>query len=509
MTSLDNLAELLAGALPRFGDRTALVHDGRHTTYAELVEAATRLAHGLRGLGVGPGVPVAIAMRNRAEYVIAEQAVIACGGVRVPLNHMLGPREVGHVLADCAAPVALVDGHMAPRVAGSRPDVLTTLVGVDVTDDAEGLVGWDTVMATPPDGPLPRPDPGDRALLAYTGGTTGRQKGVVHTYATLAANAWSHIVEMGIGDAEQVLLTTPLAHSAGYVTQAALTRGATIHLHDGFDPQRVLHTIAAERITTTFMVPTMIYRLLDCAEGTTADTTSLRTLLYGAAPITVDRLQQGLERLGRVFMQIYAQTEAPNFLTRLRREDHDPTDAHLLRSCGQRVTAMEVAVVDPEDRPVAPGETGEIVARGPYVMVGYHDLPEKSAQTLRGGWLHTGDVGMMDDRGYVHLLDRMNDMIITGGLNVYSTEVETVLSAHRDVAQVAVVGIPHPDWGEAVVAFVVPAGAGVDETAVSAHARAELSSYKRPKALRVVRELPTTGFGKVDKKALRSGWTGW
>jgi fatty-acyl-CoA synthase len=209
-------------------------------------------------------------------------------------------------------------------------------------------------------------------------------------------------------------------------------------------------------------------------------------------------------------MQLYGQSEAPNFLTRLTREEHDLSRPDRLTSCGRPATMVRIAVLDDGGELVPPGTPGEICARAPYVMAGYHGLPDKTAETLRGGWLHTGDLGLVDTDGYVHLLDRKNDMIISGGMNVYSTEVENVLQACPGVGQVAVVGIPHPDWGEAVVAFVVPrAGEDFDEPAAVARCRAQLAAYKRPKAYRRLATLPVTAFGKVDKKALRAGWAGW
>ena len=497
---MPTLRSLHVGALGRFRDRPAITFAGRVTTYAELVDAADRLAHVLVAAGVSPGTPVAIMMANRTEWVVADQAVIRAGGAKVPVNDMLSEREIEFVLRDSGAAVALADEKLAPAArAAGVPLVLE--VGPE----------WDAALASTPAGGPPAVDVGedDVGLIMYTGGTTGRQKGVVHTQRGLAVNLLAHLVEMALADDERLLITAPLPHSAGFLTQAGLLKGAHHLLEAGFDADTVLDRIDRDRATFLFMVPTMIYRVLDAAERREVDLSSLRTILYGAAPITRERLEQGLRRLGPVFMQLYGQTEAPNFLTRLTREEHDPAHPDRLGSCGRAATMVEIAVLDGNGEPVATGEVGEICARAPYVMRGYHGLPEKTAETLRGGWLHTGDIGRIDADGYVHLMDRANDMIITGGLNVYSTEVENVLAACPGVGQVAVVGIPHPDWGEAVVAFVVPAAAGFDEATAIAHCRAELGAYKRPKAFRPLAALPVTVFGKVDKKALRAGWPGW
>lgn len=499
---MPTLRSLHVGALDRFRDRPAITFAGHVTSYAELVDAANRLAHALVAAGVSPGTPVAIMMANRAEWVVADQAVIRAGGAKVPVNDMLSGREIEYVLRDSGAAVALADEKLAP-VARAAGVPLVIEVGPE----------WEAALTGAPAGGPPDVEVGDDdvALIMYTGGTTGRQKGVVHTQRGLAVNLLAHIVEMGLADDERLLITAPLPHSAGFLTQAGLVKGAHHLLEAGFDADTVLDRIDRDRATFLFMVPTMIYRVLDAAERRDVDLSSLRTVLYGAAPITRERLEQGLRRLGPVFMQLYGQTEAPNFLTRLTREEHDPAHPDRLGSCGRPATMVEIAVLDDDGEPVPPGAVGEVCARAPYVMAGYHGLPEKTAETLRGGWLHTGDIGRVDADGYLHLLDRANDMIITGGLNVYSTEVENVLAGCPGVGQVAVVGIAHPDWGEAVVAFVVPAGPadGFDETVAVAHCRAELGGYKRPKAYRVLDALPVTAFGKVDKKALRAGWSGW
>jgi fatty-acyl-CoA synthase/long-chain acyl-CoA synthetase len=362
---------------------------------------------------------------------------------------------------------------------------------------------WDAAIRSGPDRP---PDivvtGSDVALILYTGGTTGRQKGVVHNQRGLAVNLLAHLIETGLLDDERLLLSTPLPHSAGFLLQAGLLKGAFHLVERRFDADAVLTSIERDCVTFLFMVPTMIYRLLDAAEKRRVDTSTLRTILYGAAPITSERLAQGLRQFGEVFMQLYGQSEAPNFITRLVREDHDPRFTQRLASCGRAATLVSVAVLDDDGAELPRGQVGEICARAPYVMQGYLGLTDKTAETLRGDWLHTGDIGYRDEEGYVYLLDRKNDIIISGGMNVYTTEVEQVVGSCPGVAQVTVVGVPHPDWGEAVVAFVVPAE-GFDEDLVTQRCRAELAAYKRPKAYQKLEALPLTSVGKVDKKLLK------
>lgn len=509
-----SLKSLFVAGLDRFGDRPFLHHDGRTHTYAEITAQANRLAHRLRAAGVGPGVTVALLMSNRPEYVIADQAIVRCGAVRVALNDLLSAGEIDYILRDSDARVAITDLGMLDRTLGAdAPQLSTIIITADAADCPGGTEPWAAALAGQPETvPEVEAGPDDLGVIVYTGGTTGQPKGVMHIQRRLTVNLLSHLVEMCLADDEILLLMSPLPHSAGFLLQAAMLKGAEVHLESKFDPDLVLQRISEDGVTLTFMVPTMIYRVLDQAHGKNLDLSSLRTIIYGAAPITRERLAEGLQMFGQVFMQVYGQSEAPNFVTRLRREDHtlDAGGADRLSSCGQAVAMVTVEVVDDDGRPLPRGEIGEIAVTTPYTMIGYRDKPEQTAKALRNGRLHTGDVGRMDDDGYVYLLDRKNDMIITGGMNVYSSEVENVVAVCPGVGQVAVIGVPHPDWGEAVVAFVVPDDSGtIDEEAFIAHCRRELSRYKNPKALRVLDALPTTVYGKVDKVALRAGWAGW
>ena len=508
------LKSLFVEALARFGPQPLLHYRERTFSYEEIVFDANRLANRLFAEGVGPGVPVAIMMSNRPEFVVADQAVLRCGAVKVALNDMLSAKEIDYILRDSRAEVAITDAGMLPAaLAATDNSIRLIIVAGEVPDQSPALLAWDQALEGQPSSvPEVEPAPDDLGLIIYTGGTTGLPKGVMQTQENLVLNLLAHVIEMGILDDEVLLLMSPLPHSAGFLLAASMLKGARCYLETKFDPDLVIERISRDRVTYTFMVPTMIYRVLDRAAGREMDLSSLRTILYGAAPITRERLAQGLEVFGGVFMQLYGQSEAPNFITRLPREDHrlDAAGAHRLSSCGRATVMAQVMVVDADDHELPFGEVGEIVARTPYNMVGYLGREEQTAKTLRGGWLHTGDVGRMDAEGYVYLMDRKNDMIITGGMNVYSTEVENAVQTCPGVAQVAVVGVPHPDWGEAVVAFVVTDGTGeFDEAKLLAHCRSELARYKQPKAVRVVDSLPTTAYGKLDKKALRAGWTGW
>ncbi|MDY6779316.1 MAG: AMP-binding protein, partial [Halobacteria archaeon] len=319
----------------------------------------------------------------------------------------------------------------------------------------------------------------------YTGGTTGKPKGVVHTHRSLSTNAYSHLFELDISGDERLLLMTPLTHSAGAFMWASLLTGAESVVRQGFEPERALSDIASY------------------------DTSSLKTLIYGAAPMTPARLREGIDEFGAIFKQFYGQTEVPNLITTLGKKEHalavsEEGDEDVLSSAGQDCLMNRVRIVDPETgEEVEDGDEGEIVVSSPYTMEGYYEMPDETQETLKDGWLHTGDVGKKDSDGYVYLLDRKSNMIITGGMNVYSTEVEEELDEHPDVKEVAVIGIPDDKWGEAVTAVVVPRDDGLTADEIKEFADGRLADYKKPKNVEFVNSIPKTPYGKMDKKALR------
>lgn len=497
-------------AFIQFQNRVALKFEDKSFTYGEIRSFANQAAHALTAKGIGPGTNVALIMSNCPEFVIADMAIIKSGSGKVPLNDMLGENEIRFILQDSKAKIAFVEPNFFEVVQRILPDLPHLEHVVGITSPMEcppGFISWGEFLAERSDSdPEPRATPEDLYLLAYTGGTTGLPKGVVHNQRNGYINMCSHVIETGIGDSERMLFSTPLPHSAGLFTQAGLLKGATIVIERKFDPQRTLQLIQDEQVTFTFLVPTMIYRVLDHLQQMAYDTSSLRTIMYGAAPITAERLKQGLEAFGAVFVQFFGQTECPNFITRLPKEDHtlELDKIHRLRSCGRPVMMANVRVVGSGGQELPRGEVGEITCRAPYVMNEYHGLPDKTAETIHDGWLYTGDIGRMDEDGYIYLLDRKKDMIISGGMNIYTTEVENVLQKHPAVRQVAVIGVPHDDWGESVMALIIAAeGIQVTEEDILEFCIENLSKYKRPKSIKFVSELPLTPYGKIDKKALR------
>jgi fatty-acyl-CoA synthase/long-chain acyl-CoA synthetase len=501
-------------SLRKYADRTAVRFADETLTYGELDRRANAVAHALADRGIGPNDRVALILTNTVEYLLTDLGVIKAGATKIPLNDSLTANEIEYMLNDSRAETLVCGPEFVRMVDGLRDslDHVERFVGVEdgaeLPDGFEPFADLDGDRSESPD---VDPAPSDLAGHFYTGGTTGKPKGVLHTQESMTMNAYSHIAELGFDGEETLLLMTPLPHSAGVFLWGGLLTGATVLVRDGFDPQLALELVDERSVTWTFMVPTMIYRVLDAPELADYDTSSIETLVYGAAPMTPARLREGLDQFGPVFLQFYGQTEVPNLITTFGKREHelaverDRTER--LSSAGQTCLMADVRIVDlesGESRP--PGEEGEILATAPYVMQEYFERPEAMAETVTDdGWVRTGDIGKLDEDGYLYLLDRASDMIITGGMNVYSTEVEEALDEHPDIRQVAVIGVPHDDWGEAVKAVVVPEGEGSSalEADILAFADEHLADYKEPKSVDFVDSIPETPYGKMDKKALR------
>jgi fatty-acyl-CoA synthase/long-chain acyl-CoA synthetase len=504
------LTEAIVGSLDRYADRVAVRVDGEAYTYGELDERSNAVANALVARGIEPGDRVALMMSNGLGYVVADLALLKTGAVKLPLNDMLTEDEFEYMLSDSRAGTVIAGPAFVDTLASLVDAVDTVERGFVIDTDHDRFDSLADLEAegdssTAPDVTVAPEDP---AGHFYTGGTTGDPKGVVHSHDNFLKNMYAHIAELEMSGGDTLLLMTPLPHSAGAFLWAALLVGAESVIRPGFDPGQALADIEAHDVTWTFLVPTMIYTVLDHPDLATTDTSSLETLVYGAAPMTPARLREGLDEFGTVFTQFYGQTEVPNLITVLGKEEHriaaEEGEEQRLGSAGQPTLMADVKIVDTETGERQPrGSEGEIMATAPYVMDEYWELPEKTAETVEDGWVHTGDVGKRDEDGYVYLLDRKSNMIISGGMNVYSTDVEDVLVTHPGVSQVAVIGVPDEKWGEAVTAIVVPEDEDLTAAAIHEFADAELADYKRPKQVAFREELPQTPYGKIDKKALR------
>lgn len=500
---------LFKETLYKFGTKTAIVFENKRTSYKELIEGANKVAHALNRNNIKPNTRVALMMSNSLEYIFSDLGVIQAGATKVPLNEMLSEKELEYILNDSKAEVIIVGESFFKKLEAIKENLryVNLIIAVPQNQDCpNGCLSWDEFQSAEPVTSLNIDVKGsDMAVIVYTGGTTGMPKGVVHDHHNIIKNLYTHIIELEILGDDKILLTSPLPHAAGFVMLTGLLKGAEVWIESGFNPQLVLDRIHNDRITFTFMVPTMVYRVMDQIKGNQYDFTSLRTILYGAAPITVERLKEGLKIFGLVFTQLYGQTEAPNFVTRLRKEDHsiNPRYQHRLQSCGQAVLGSLFKVVDESGIEVPCGVEGEIVAHTPYNMKEYFGKPEATNETVKDGWIYTGDIGKVDEEGYLYLLDRKKDMIISGGMNVYSVEVESLIQTHPGVQLNSVIGVPHPDWGESVLAVIVASKENPPtEESIIKHCQ-QLSKYKRPKEIKFVDNIPLTPYGKIDKKALK------
>jgi len=497
-------------ALARYPSRTAFSWPGGSISYAGATDLIGRIQKVLMQLGLQPGARVALLSANRADSWCSAVAA-QLSRLSVTSLHPLGSLDDQlFQLDDSESQVLVVDADTFGNRGGDLAATATSLKHVFTLGPAG--YGVDLLAAVEAGGTatarsLAGPD--DIATLNYTGGTTGRSKGALRTHREIGGFASAILADFEIPDTPRYLTVAPISHVAGSKVLPTLMRGGTVHMLKGFDPEAVFRTIARERINFTLFVPTMIYVLLDHPSLDKTDLSSLELLLYGASAMSPSRLVEGIERIGPVFSQLYGQTECYP-VSVLRKADHDPRTPELFLSCGFPISACEVKILDDEDNEVETGEAGEICVRAPHVMAQYWKRPEQTAETLKNGWLHTGDIARSDERGYMFILDRKKDMIVSGGFNIYPREVEDVLSQHADVAMVAVVGIPDDKWGEAVTAIVVAReGCRPNADELIALVKARKGAAHAPKHIKFVTELPMTGVGKVDKKVLKAGfWAG-
>lgn len=481
------IGSLIRRAALYFGDAPCLIEDERVVSFREFDALTDRLGNALLADGFVPGDRIGVLLPNGIDCLVCYYALAKAGLVRVGMNtretlenHAFkladsGSRGVIHNLNRCAD---------IGRLGVEKPIGVAALAAMTATGD-------------------PKRCSVDRALdapyrLGYTGGTTGRSKAVTLTTRGELAELSAFLADLtpDLHQGETFLHAAPIAHASGAFFLPSLTRGVTSLVMAKFEPAEFVALAVRSRAEHTFLVPTMLAMILE-APGVEAAQFALRSISYGASPIAPALLQRAEKRFGHIFAQTYGQAESPMVITCLKPKDHDRVG-----SCGRPFTIVEVAVFDDEDHPLPPGQRGEIVCRGPQTMAYYWNNPDATEQAFRNGWLHTGDVGYMDEDGFFYLVDRKNDMLISGGYNVYPREVEDVLLAFDGVIEAAVVGLPDEKWGDRVVA-VVSGRSGLDAEAILEHARENLASYKRPKDLEIWAELPKTSSNKILRRAVR------
>jgi acyl-CoA synthetase (AMP-forming)/AMP-acid ligase II len=496
-----NLAALLFDVARRLPDRPAVSDDRSSRTYRELTERVARLAGGLRAQGLAPGDRVLLSLENCGEFLELLFGCWAAGLCAVPANARLHPREVEFIAED----------------SGARLLVATPVLAEALAPLAGAVASLDRVVATRSadyDGLFGEPlgaDPGqptDSAWLFYTSGTTGRPKGAVLTHRNLVFMSQCYYADIDqLDERDTHVVAAPVSHGAGLYALPFLLKGAHQIVLPHFDVEAILDVIARHPRVSMFAAPTMLTRLVHAPEVAAADIANLRTIYYGGGPMYVADLERALDIFGPRLYQLYGQGESPMTITGLTQRLHERDHPHWydrLASCGYARSGVLVRVVDDQDRELRAGEIGEVITKSDCVMDGYWQNPAANAETLRGGWLHTGDLGSMNADGLLTLRDRSKDMIISGGSNIYPREIEEVLLRHPDVVEASVVGRSHPDWGEEVVAFLVArpgtvvAAAELDRLCLDHIAR-----FKRPRDYRFVEALPKNNYGKVLKTELR------
>jgi len=514
-----NVGQFLTKAARNFPHNTAIVRGEQSWTYDEFNRRTSQLCHALTAQGLEPGDNVALLMTNCGEMLEAMFACFRSGYGAVPINFRLHPNEFAYIIDHSQSRVVITSPEFNEPLQ-SVIDLVPRVESVITTDGASGeVLDYESLLADQPhecsDVDV---DPDDVAWLFYTSGTTGRPKGAMLTHRNLVAMSMGFFTDMypDGGPNPVTLHAAPLSHGSGLYALPNVARAAThvIPSNTSFDPVDIFECIQRHRVTNIFVAPTMLRRLIDHPEIDRFDLGSLVSVIYGGAPMLVEDLLRALERLGPCLVQLYGQGESPMTITYLPHHDHvldgTPLEHQRLGSAGIARTDVEIEIVDAEDRRVEVGQTGEIVTRSDLVMKGYWRDPEATARTLRGGWLHTGDVGFLDEAGYLFLMDRSHDMIISGGENIYPREIEEVLVRHPAVREVAVIGIPDEEWGESVKAVVSTVEGGeVTGQELIDFCRDHIASYKKPRSVDFVDELPRNNYGKIVKRELREAyWQG-
>ncbi|MBK5483075.1 AMP-binding protein [Peribacillus sp. TH16] len=510
----------LFNSMNKFDYQPALtcVDTNETITYRELLDKVETAANQLIRHGVQIGTHVAILIPNSIENVVYNLAVSRCGATVIPLNDKLGVREIEFILRDAEPQMVIMatQKHVESvldyqKEADKNSVTVIGLTGFGVEypeefysvdmDDKKGSLTF----------PVASLD--DLATISYTGGTTGTPKGVMHSQQGFGASLMASCMEYPYDDQDKVLLCTPLIHAAGVLLQRSLVSGCHVYIMKAFHPEVFLQTVQAAQITSTFVVPTIIYRLIDEAKKKTYNVSSLRNMNYGSSPISTERLKEAFTIFGPILRQQYGMTECSILIARLTKSDHlwaYENKPDVLKSCGKPCMLTQIRLIDDNGYDVEPLHPGEIAVKTPSVSVGYYKRPDLTEAAYRDGWFYTGDIGKLDKHGFLHIIERKKDMIISGGFNVYPAEVERLINQHPAVAMSACIGIPHNDWGEAVCIFaVLREGETCSKEELMEFCKERTSVYMLPKEIYFETSLPLTMVGKIDKKELKKPfWEG-
>jgi acyl-CoA synthetase (AMP-forming)/AMP-acid ligase II len=513
-----HIGHLLTRAALRWPERPAWLQGNHVITFRQAEARVNRLAHALAGLGATPGDRIGMLLPNCYQGLETILAPMKGGMAVVPMNARLHPEEHAYILNDSGARILIYGADFRTHLEAMRPSLTTVEHCICVGDPAGDALDFEDVLVGQPETP-PKVmiEPDDLAWIFYTSGTTGRPKGAMLTQRNLLAMVELFLLDLNPAVATDVLLhAAAITHGSGCAIFHHIARGAAsaFPATRSFDPPQIFAAIQRYRVTTMFLAPTMVHMLTQSPARIDYDLSSLHTIFYGGGPMYVEQLQEALRAFGPIFVQLFGQGESPMCITSLPKEAHitagDPVKERRLASAGRETIGMCVRIVDDDDHELPANEHGEIVVRGDLVMRGYWNNPEATAETLRHGWHHTGDVGYLDEDGYLYITDRKKDMIISGGANIYPREIEEVICTHPSVLEVSVVGVPDEKWGESVKALVVTRpGMSVSETEIIEHCRRGLASYKKPSSVEFLEALPKNAYGKILKRELREPyWRG-
>ena len=505
------LADIVRDRARAGAERVALLFAGDETGYGELDRRANRVANALLAEGLVAGDRVALLAKNSDRFFDLAFGAAKAGMVLTPISFRLALPEIAFIVADAGARLLIVAGEYADTIVDIQ-DTIPSVERIIVLDG--GHESWPAFVDWRDSGAETEPEvaagPGDVVMQIYNSGTTGQPKGVQLTnrnfqalFESIAAMSGREIIAWE--NDEVVNVASPLFHVAGCAWAfLGLLRGARCVVMAEIDPPAILASLAETRTTRALFVPAVILFLLRAPGCRETDFSALKEIYYGASPIPLSVLEEAIEVFDCDFLHLYGMTELTGAVTLLAPEDHDPALGKRVTSCGRPMPGCEIRIVDGQGRDLAAGEIGEIVCRADSIMRGYWNRPEATAEAIRDGWLHTGDAGYFDADGYLFIHDQVGDMIVSGGENIYPAEVESVLMAHPDVAEVAVIGIPDDAWGESVLACVVPVADTAPTLAdLQTHARASLAGYKLPRGLELHETLPRNAAGKVLKRKLR------
>ncbi len=492
--------------------------DGRRSiSYGEGAAEAHRVGNALVAAGMEVGDRVALLSKNSVEYATFYYGASEAGVAPVPVNYRLAPNEWAYIINDCGARILIASASSAEAIEPVRGELGSIeqfkVIG-DAVDGWESYGDWLAEQSAEPCDRTVNHD--DDAYQMYTSGTTGLPKGAVVQQRAICSNIEQMVVAgLSFGPGERALVVAPMYHAAaGILCFSAVAGGASLLIHEDFNPPEVVRAMDEQRVALVLMVPAMIQACLvfvpDVAEREYAD---LQAVVWGASPIASETLKQAMSAFGCDFIQGYGMTETSAVLTTLSAADHEHAVSdrpELLLSAGRPILGTEIRIVDEDDNPLPPGEVGEIIARGPQLMRGYWNLAEETAAALTGGWMHTGDAGRVDAEGYVYIQDRVKDMIVSGGENVYPAVVEAALFGHPAVADVAVIGVPDEQWGETVKAMVVlREGESATDEQLMEFCSGRLGGFQRPRSVDFIAEIPRNASGKVLKRELREPfWEG-